>query len=107
LTTNVLLLVSQWILSWFGSSIEAHRSVVTSIVCFADSPDSYVEAVARAIGQGDDVDTLAAMTGAIAGARLGIEAVPEAALQCLEDNEKGKTYLFELARRLYKARPKV
>jgi poly(ADP-ribose) glycohydrolase ARH3 len=84
----------------FGNSLEANRSVMTSILCFADSPDDYSQAISRAIGQGNDVDTLAAMTGAIAGARLGIEAVPRYLIDCLEDEEQGKTCLLKLARTL-------
>lgn len=53
--------------SMLGNSLEAHRSVVTAIACFAGSPRSYEDAVARAISQGDDTDTLAAMAGALRG----------------------------------------
>jgi poly(ADP-ribose) glycohydrolase ARH3 len=88
-------------LASFGNSLEAHRSVMTSIMCFVDSPDNYCEAVSRAIGQGNDVDTLAAMAGALSGARLGIDAVPARLIECLEDETQGKTYLLELAGRLY------
>jgi poly(ADP-ribose) glycohydrolase ARH3 len=86
----------------FGNSLEAHRSVMTSIMCFANAPDSYCEAVSRAIGQGNDVDTLAAMAGALSGARLGISAIPPRLIESLEDGEQGKTFLLELAGRLYK-----
>ena len=82
----------------FGNSLEAHRSVMTSIICFADSPDDYSAAIARAIGQGDDVDTLAAMAGALAGARLGIQAVPTQLIDSLEDNDQGKSFIQSLAR---------
>lgn len=88
-------------LSTFGSSLEAHRSVVSSILCFADSPDDYLGTLARAIGQGDDVDTLAAMAGALSGARLGIEAIPNNLISCLEDNHQGKSYLLEAADKLW------
>src|SRR5439155_1305155 len=50
--------------SGLGNSLEAHRSVVTSVACFAAAPRSYEDAVARAVSQGDDTDTLAAMAGA-------------------------------------------
>ncbi len=56
-------------LSVFGNRLEAHRSVMSSILCFADSPNDYGEAVSRAIGLGDDVDTLAAMAGTLVGNR--------------------------------------
>ena len=41
---------------------------VTAIACFATNPDSYPNAIARALALGDDTDTLMAMTGAISGA---------------------------------------
>ena len=86
----------------FGNSLEAHRSVMTSILCFAGSPDDFGSAVSRAIGQGDDVDTLAAMTGALVGARLGIDAIPNHLLDALEDNHQGKSFLLGLADELWK-----
>ncbi|MEM9702227.1 MAG: ADP-ribosylglycohydrolase family protein [Planctomycetota bacterium] len=84
----------------FGNSLEAHRSVMTAILCFADSPDSYEEAVTRAIAQGNDVDTLACMTGALSGARLGRDAVPQRLIDRLEDTEQGRDRLIEFARQL-------
>jgi poly(ADP-ribose) glycohydrolase ARH3 len=87
----------------FGNSLEAHRSVMTSILCFADSPNDYAATIARAIGQGNDVDTLAAMAGALSGARLGLTGIPENLLECLEDNFQGKTFLLELAEKLWNA----
>ena len=89
--------------SGFGNSLEAHRSVVTAISCFAGSPDCYAEVICRAIGQGNDTDTLAAMAGAISGARLGIEAIPTNLIESLEDSAKGRTYISELADKLHKA----
>lgn len=88
-------------LASLGSSLEAHRSVVTAIACFTSSPTSYEEAVARAIGLGDDTDTLAAMAGALCGAHLGRSALPARLLDKLEDSPKGRAYLEQLAERLY------
>ena len=88
-------------LTGFGNSLEAHRSVVTAISCFAGSPDSYVGVVSRAIGQGNDVDTIAAMAGAISGARLGIKAIPSHLIESLEDKTKGRTYIMDLANKLH------
>jgi poly(ADP-ribose) glycohydrolase ARH3 len=88
-------------LSTFGNSLEAHRSVMTSILCFADCPDDYSQAIERAIGQGNDVDTLAAMTGALVGSRLGIECIPRNLLDCLEDDYQGKSYLLDLSKQLH------
>jgi poly(ADP-ribose) glycohydrolase ARH3 len=85
-----------------GSGIEAHRSVVTAIVCFARAPKSYADAIGTAISLGGDTDTLAAMAGAISGAHLGIQAIPPHLLGKLEDRSPhGRTYLHSLADRLY------
>jgi poly(ADP-ribose) glycohydrolase ARH3 len=80
-----------------GHSLEAHRSVPTAIACFASHPDSYEKAVCRAIAQGGDTDTLAAMAAAISGARLGLSAVPQHLLSLLEDNNKGRSHIDRLA----------
>jgi poly(ADP-ribose) glycohydrolase ARH3 len=69
----------------FGNGIEAHESVVTALACFSLSPDSYPDAIAMAIWQGGDTDTIAAMTGALCGARSGSSAIPAAPLENLED----------------------
>ncbi|MBN1912445.1 MAG: ADP-ribosylglycohydrolase family protein [Pirellulales bacterium] len=85
----------------FGNSLEAHRSVVTAIACFAASPRDYSTAIRYAIGQGDDVDTLAAMAGAISGAHLGIGQIPSRLVVALENDEKGRDYLGQLASQLH------
>jgi poly(ADP-ribose) glycohydrolase ARH3 len=84
-----------------GSSLEAHRSVTTAIACFTMSPDSYATTIASAIGLGDDTDTLAAMAGAIAGAHLGIDALPPHLLNRLENGTKGRDYINRLAINLH------
>jgi len=88
-----------------GNGIQAQESVVTAIACFASSPDDYLTAVGRAILLGGDTDTIAAMTGAIAGAYLGESAVPQEWLARLEDHpeSKGRSYIADLARRLHHA----
>jgi poly(ADP-ribose) glycohydrolase ARH3 len=88
-------------LSGLGSSLEAHRSVVTAIACFTSSPSSYEDAVARAISLGDDTDTLAAMAGALAGAHLGVAAVPSRLIDRLEDGPRGRSCIERLAARLH------
>ena len=86
----------------FGNSLEAHRSVVTAIACFTSSPDDYLAVVTRAIGQGNDTDTLAAMAGAISGATMGISGIPTHLIDALEDQGKGRQYLAELAEGLHR-----
>lgn len=83
-----------------GSTLYAHRSVVTAIACFLSAPDDYEYAVGRAVGLGDDTDTLAAMTGSLVGAFAGLSAVPEGLLAKLEDGPKGRGYIGGLADKL-------
>ncbi|MBA2458114.1 MAG: ADP-ribosylglycohydrolase family protein [Gemmatimonadales bacterium] len=60
-------------------------SVLWSLYAFLRSPDDYWEAVCTAIAVGGDTDTMAAMTGAIAGGRLGTGALPPALVARLND----------------------
>lgn len=87
-------------LALFGNGIAATDSVVTSVVCFALTPDSYERTIATAILLGGDTDTIAAMAGAISGAFLGRQAIPPGLLDRLEDGYQGRTYIEELAQRL-------
>jgi len=83
-----------------GSGLEAHRSVITAIACFAIEPESYEGVVGRALSLGNDTDTVAAMAGSLSGAHLGIAGVPAHLLQILENGPKGRDYLFDVAARL-------
>ena len=85
----------------FGSSLPAHRSVTTAITCFTGSANSYVDTISRAIALGDDTDTVAAIAGALSGAYLGINAIPEHLLEKLENGPKGRDYIDKLANELY------
>jgi len=84
-----------------GNSLEAHRSVPTAITCFALNPDSYLDAVSTAVALGGDTDTLAAITGAISGAHLGISAIPDHLLARFENGEKGLNHIKSLAQHLF------
>lgn len=68
-----------------GNGIAAADSVPIALLAFLRHPDSFVGAVTFAVRAGGDTDTIAAMTGAIAGARTGVEAVPAAWLDRLEN----------------------
>lgn len=87
----------------FGSSVRADQSVVTALACFAGDPDCYPAVIARAIRLGDDTDTVAAMAGAVSGARLGVAAVSLKLLDRLENGLKGRDYVASLARLLHGA----
>lgn len=58
-----------------GNWVSAHKSVVTALYCFL-AGDDFTEVIVRALRMGGDVDTIAAMAGALAGARHGANAIP-------------------------------
>jgi len=61
---------------WHGISPFVTSSVLWSLYAFLRSPDDYWETLCTAIAVGGDVDTTAAMAGAISGAYNGAAAVP-------------------------------
>lgn len=80
-----------------GNGIEAFNSVPTAIYSFLIHPDSFAQAVIHAVSLGGDTDTIGAMTGAIAGAYLGVESIPNRWRGKLEN----RLYLTELAEKLW------
>ena len=72
--------------NWLGISSFVIYSVLWSLYSFLKSPSDYIEAIKIAIAVGGDVDTTAAMTGAISGAYLGIRALPYNIAKYLNDN---------------------
>ena len=80
-----------------GNGIEAFNSVPTAIYFFLVHPDSFAAAVLYAISLGGDTDTIGAMTGAISGAYLGIESIPDSWRNRLENRQ----YIEELAGELW------
>jgi len=80
-----------------GNGIEAFNSVPTAIYSFLAHPDSFAEAILYAISLGGDTDTIGAMTGAISGAYLGIESIPDGWRNKLEN----RLYIEELSGKLW------
>lgn len=60
----------------------------------------FEDAVVVAVNAGGDADTIGAMAGALAGAYYGASGIPEDLLQCLSDEDKGRTHLSQLGRSL-------
>ncbi len=60
----------------FGIPAMAEPTVLASLHALLKSPGDYVETVDCALRIGGDVDTIAAITGAISGAHNGIGAIP-------------------------------
>ncbi len=84
-----------------GNRSSAHRSVPTAIFSFITFWQSFEEALVYAVSLGGDTDTLAAMTGAIAGAFHGVSAVPQRWWDALENGVKGRDYVVHLGEQLW------
>jgi poly(ADP-ribose) glycohydrolase ARH3 len=81
-----------------GHGVEALDSVPAAVYSFLSHPNSFEKAVTYAISLGGDTDTIGAMTGAITGAYLGIEAIPREWQERLENRE----YIMELSEELWR-----
>jgi len=87
---------------WTGISAFVVSSVLWSLYSFLRSPDNYWETICTAILPGGDVDTTAAMAGAISGAYLGIGAIPSHLTHYPNDRGTWKfDELVELAHKCY------
>jgi ADP-ribosylglycohydrolase len=63
-------------------------TVLASLWCLLRHPDSWARAVTSAIRLGGDVDTLGAIVGALAGAKLGSGAIPPHLQEAVQDREQ-------------------
>jgi ADP-ribosylglycohydrolase len=70
---------------WPGISPYVVPSVLWSLYSFLRTPGDYMATVCTAIAVGGDVDTTAAMAGAISGAHLGLDAIPTDLAACVND----------------------
>ncbi len=70
---------------WQGISAFVTPSVIWSLYSFLRDPDDYWTVVTTAIGAGGDTDTMAAMAGAMAGARAGLSGLPPGLVGQLND----------------------
>ena len=87
---------------WQGISPFVTASVLWSIYSFLRSPDHYLESICTAIAVGGDVDTTAAMTGAMSGALVGLDRLPrEVAQQVNDAGTWGHDELVGLAHRYH------
>jgi ADP-ribosylglycohydrolase len=85
--------------TWLGISSFVTPSVAWSLYAVLRSPDDYWATICTAIAVGGDTDTLGAMAGAISGARLGPDALPENLVAGLHDRGAWRaTDLVELSR---------
>ena len=86
-----------------GASADACEAVAAALYS-ALAHDCFEAAVSFAVRLGGDTDTVAAMAGAVAGARDGRGAIPARWLGELEDSHHGRSHVHNLAERLCRAR---
>lgn len=87
-----------------GASSAADESVPAALLAAARA-SSFEEACTFAVQIGGDADTIAAMAGAIAGARFGASTIPRHWLEGLEDGGRGRSHVERLALRLWPHSP--
>ena len=86
-----------------GNGIEAFNSVPTAVFSFLYGAGSFEDSVLYAISLGGDTDTIGAMTGAICGAYLGVQAIPQEWREKLENRE----HIQALAEELWRIKMRV
>ncbi len=90
---------------WPGISPFVIPSVLWSLYAFLRSPDDYWETLCTSIAVGGDVDTTAAMAGAISGAYLGLAAIPDDLARSVNDRGSWAYQdLVNLARQCHRLR---
>ncbi len=72
----------------FGISVFVVPTVLMSLYAFLKSPQDYIATVERAIRAGGDVDSTAAIAGAISGAHNGIDAIPAHLVRGVKDSDQ-------------------
>lgn len=84
--------------SWArGVSGYINHTVPAALSCWAASPDDFRPAVTSAVHLGGDADSVAAITGAIAGANLGAEAIPREWIERLCEWPRTVEWIEQLA----------
>lgn len=91
----------QTVVCELGHGIEAFNSVPTAIFAFLSHPQDFASAIVYAVSLGGDTDTIASMAGAISGAYLGIESIPQEWREHLENQD----YILNLVDRLWEVAP--
>ncbi len=80
-----------------GNDVTALGSVPTALALFLLNPDDPWAAITGAVQAGGDTDTIAAMTGALAGARCGADVLPASWLARLEAGPRIRRLAYQLA----------
>lgn len=90
---------------WQHISPYVLSTVLWALYSFLSHPDDYNACLTTAVSGGGDVDTVAAIAGALSGARLGYSNLPQRDLGRLNDaGAFGEDELIDLADHLYELR---
>jgi poly(ADP-ribose) glycohydrolase ARH3 len=87
--------------SVLGTGIAAYEAVPMAIYCFLRNTHSYPHVIHDAVFIGGDTDTIASMAGAISGAFLGRDAIPEKWLKTVREEAWTVGRIEDLADRLF------
>ena len=84
----------------FGIPALAEPTALVSLYAFLRSPRDYVATIDFALRTGGDVDTIAAIAGAMSGAHNGVDAIPGDLVTRVKDGAE----ILDLGRRLFALR---
>jgi ADP-ribosylglycohydrolase len=70
-----------------GTSYLVYETVPSAFYCFSRHFEEPEKAIIEAVNAGGDTDSIACITGALCGARHGVEAFPEKWVNGLENKE--------------------
>jgi poly(ADP-ribose) glycohydrolase ARH3 len=91
------------IVSAFRRDVSAPGAVPAALAAFVlvhRMEGGFADVVMAAVNSGGDADTIGAMAGAVAGSYWGAGTIPKQWLAVMENGEKGREYIIELASRL-------
>lgn len=70
-----------------GQGWVGEEALAISVYCSLKFPDNWVKSVLAAVNHSGDSDSTGAITGAIMGTMLGIEAIPDRWVKDIEDSD--------------------
>ncbi len=79
-----------------GNGIVAHEAVPAALYAYLKKPFSIRESIISALLLGGDTDTIAAMAGAVAGAKYGYSGIPKEWFTILENSSEGKDFIIQM-----------
>jgi poly(ADP-ribose) glycohydrolase ARH3 len=86
-----------------GHALTVQQCVPAGLYSVLRHPDSFEKAVGFAVMFGGDADSIGAIAGATAGAYHGVTGIPAKWIDRLENEERGRDFVIDLAKRLHGA----